>query len=64
MGRSFIDLAIEYRNIFGENPPVLATLSEEDEEYLKMLEKAIEDEQPLTRDKLAEVFMTNEDVVY
>jgi len=64
MGRSFIDLAIEYKKMFGENPPVLATLSEDNEDYLKMVEKAIEEEKPLTMDKLAEVFMTNEDVVY
>jgi hypothetical protein len=50
--------------MFGENPPVLATLSEDNEDYLKMVEKAIEEEKPLTMDKLAEVFMTNEDVVY
>lgn len=58
------EVALKYEKHFGEEPPVLVTLSRNDEQYLKTLLEAIERDTPLTRNELAEKFMTNDKVVY
>lgn len=60
----FTDIALEYFEKFGENPPILTTLDVENEEYLKMLKEAIESGEPLSKNDLAEVFMTDEKALY
>jgi len=61
---NFIDIAIEYENKFGEKPPILTTLDVENEEYLNILKKAIEDNKPVDRDYLGTIFMTDETAFY
>ena len=61
---NFEELKMKYMETFGEFPPMLVTLDENDRLYLKMLKEAIESGEPLTRDDLAEVFMTDNEVVY
>lgn len=60
----FEEIAMEYFNTFNENPPILTTLSVENEDYLAMLKKAIESKEPLTRDDLGKVFMTDDSAFY
>ena len=60
----FKQLAMEYFMVFDTQPPILTTLDTNNEEYLKMLEKAIRTKKPFTRDDLADVFMTDHSVVY
>ena len=62
--KKFEEIAFDYEMEFGEKPPILTTLSIDDEDYLKMLEKSIENHEPKTRNYLAKVFMTDEEVVY
>lgn len=62
--KKFEEIAFNYEMEFGEKPPILTTLSIDNEDYLKMLEKSIESHEPITRNDLAKVFMTNEEVVY
>ena len=61
---SFEDLAFEYELTFGSHPPILTTLSVDNEEYLKLLRKAIDDEKPLTRNDLGAIFMTDDEAFY
>ena len=61
---SFEELCYEYLMQFGENPPILTTLSVDDKEYLELLKEAINSNRKLTQDDLAEIFMRNEKVVY
>lgn len=60
----FVEIAIEYERVFDEKPPILTTLSTDNELYLKMLKDAIDKNEPLTRDDLGKVFMTDEDAFY
>lgn len=60
----FEKIAIEYMMTFNEQPPILTTLDTDDELYLNMLKKAIKTKKPLTRNDLADVFMTNDKVLY
>ena len=62
--RKFEEIAFDYELEFGEHPPILTTLSVDNEDYLKMREKAIENHEPLTRDDLGKVFMTDEEAFY
>ena len=61
---NFEEIKMRYYDAFGEYPPMLVTLDENNELYLKMLSDAIKSGEPLTRDDLAAVFMTDENVVY
>ena len=61
---NFVDLAFEYESRFGEQPPILTTLSVENEDYLKMLRKSIDEDKPLTRNDLGEIFMTDNKAFY
>lgn len=61
---SFEEIAKKYKEKFGEMPPILSTLDTENEDYLGVLEEAIEIEKPLTRNELGEIFMTNEKAYY
>ena len=60
----FSEIAMEYERHFGEQPPILTTLDIENELYLKMLKRAIEDNKPLTRNDLGEIFMTDDKAFY
>ena len=62
--RAFEEIAFEYEEMFGQQPPILTTLDVENEDYKRELEKAIERQEPITRDYLADIFMVNEEVVY
>lgn len=61
---NFEELKMKYMETFGEFPPMLVTLDENNKLYLKILNNAIESGKPLTRDDLAAVFMTDDEVVY
>ena len=61
---NFEELKMKYQAAFGEFPPQLVTLDENDELYLRMLKEAIDNGEPLTRNDLAEVFMTDQEAVY
>lgn len=60
----FEDVAFEYEQKFGEQPPILTTLDVENELYLKMLKESIESNEPLTRNDLGKIFMTDEKALY
>lgn len=60
----FYDLAFEYELKFGEKPPILTTLSVDDPLYLKQIKNAIDNDSPIDRNDLAEIFMTNDKVAY
>lgn len=62
--RKFEEIAFDYEMEFGEKPPILTTLSVDNEDYLNMLEKSIKNHEPLTRNDLAKVFMTDEEANY
>ena len=40
MAKKFEDVAYEYEKTFGQQPPILTTLSTDDPLYLEQLEKA------------------------
>lgn len=62
--RKFEEIAFDYEMEFGEQPPILTTLSVDNEDYLKMLEEAISKHEPLTRNDLGKVFMTDDSAFY
>ena len=62
--KTFEELAVEYVNVFNEQPPILTTLSTDDPLYLEMLQEAIDNNEPITRDDLGNVFMTDNKVFY
>ena len=63
---SFDELSSEYEDKFGEFVPILTTVDTENEYYLKMIRDAIDSGKHLTRNDLANVFMTKEskDILY
>lgn len=61
---NFEELAFEYFNTFGEQPPILTTLDTNNKVYLQLIKDAIIDEKPLTKDYLGSIFMTDEKAFY
>ncbi len=64
MENKFTDIAVKYFMKFKTYPPRLSTLSKEDPLYLKELEKAIERNNPIDRDYLADIFMPDKKAFY
>lgn len=63
----FETIAKEYIAQFDEYPPMLTTLDVNNINYLKALRQAIRNNEPLTRNDLAKVFMpkmSDKNVVY
>jgi hypothetical protein len=60
----FEDIAFEYEQKFGEQPPILTTLDVENKLYLRMLKEAIENNEPLTRNDLGKIFMDDKTAFY
>ena len=61
---NFEKIANEYFEKFNQYPPVLTTLDVENKEYLKMLQEAIKNGEPLTRNDLGEIFMPDDNILY
>ena len=53
----FEDVAMEYIQKFNEYPPTLTTLNVNNQKYLKLLKKAIRENQKITQDELGSIFM-------
>lgn len=64
MELTFEKVSKYYIRQFGEEPPVLATLSVDDEEYLRVLLDCIEENNKITMNELAEIFMDDENAIY
>jgi len=60
----FEEISKKYEEKFGVFPPILTTLDVENKKYLEMLEKAIELDDSISRNDLAEEFMEDEDLLY
>lgn len=54
----------KYEETFGKNPPMLVTLSPNDKKYQELLINAIEEKEEITLNDLAEIFMTEDEVLY
>ena len=60
----FEDVATEYEMTFGKNPPVLDTISLDNQEYLKVLKDAIDNQKEIDYNYLGEIFMKNKKAFY
>ena len=47
---------LEYFIKFGEEPPIILTMNEEDEKYIELLRECIAKHKPLTISELNEIF--------
>ncbi len=47
---------LEYFIKFGEEPPIILTMNEEDEKYIELLSECIVKHKPLTISELNEIF--------
>ncbi len=61
---NFEEIAAEYEMEFGVQPPILTTLSTDNELYLQELKNAITRGKPIDRDYLGSIFMTDNDAFY